>query len=134
MDRNSLWSKVKTNDVKCKVSKIEILLFKKSNVWSLYLISISNHIISSAPQCDHYQFILTMTGTIFINSIHVTHLPRILCWDDLLSIIFYNFNETPKKLSRHQGKSGIQNTGSLIMHKAPAKNLIYKLYKLWSYA
>ena len=50
----------------------------KPNVLKLYLISISSQIISSAPQCDHYQFILTMTGTIFINSIHVTHMPRIL--------------------------------------------------------
>lgn len=65
-------------------TRIENFAKNKPNVLNLYLISISYSIISSAPQCDHYQFILAMTGTIFINSIHVTHMPRILFWGDLL--------------------------------------------------
>ena len=115
-------------------TKIENFAKNKPNVLNLYLISISNSIISSAPQCDHYQFILAMTGTIFINSIHVTHMLRILFWGDLLFSLdlFWKHIVTHYRILMLPWKT--YKTSSLIMHKAPAKNLIYKLYKPWSYA
>ena len=49
-----IWLKVKINDAE----KNKNVANTKPRILNLYLISISSKLISSAPQCDHYQFIL----------------------------------------------------------------------------